>query len=308
MKFLLTAFLCLLSVSAFARFDLEYSRTGSESNYSNIVSLGYSLNTFIDEESSEVGLNHYFGYVFSDGYSLSSLNASLADFEILTKTHELSYAMTFSEALTLTLNSGFSQYNEKESRSDSFGAGLYYQFEKVQIGFDYSETLYKQLKQVVILTVDITDRFKFKQKTQSLYIDYQWTENFLVKLSAASYSYQTYGNVTDLDSFSTTATGVVLLNAAGPSMAEQSLSQVKSSVDLGLLYNFSDNWLLDVGLQSSTDQLSPNSKTTGLSLGIEYTDSLSSFDYSLNANLTGSKTENVDGNSFSSLFGVGISF
>ena len=306
MKFIITVFACLISVTAFARVDLEYSRTSSETNYSNILSLGYSLNTQVDAESLEVGLNHYFGYVYSDGYSVSNLNANLADFEILTKTHELNYAMTFSEALTLTMSAGFSQYNENEARSDSFGAGLYYQFEKLQIGFDYSETLYKQVKQVI--NSNITDQYKFKQKAHSLYFDYQWTEIFLVKLTAATYSYQTYGNVTDLDSFSTTATGVVLLTAAGPSMAEQSLSQIKNSVDLGFLYNFSDSWLLDFGLQSSTDQLSPNSKTTGLSFGIEYTDSLSSFDYSLSANVTGSKTENVDGNSVSGLFGAGFSF
>lgn len=308
MKAIVFALISLISLTALARYDVEYSRTGSETNYSNILSMGYSLNTLVDAETEIVGLNHYIGYVYSDGYSVSNLNANLADFEILTKTHELSYAMTFSESLTLSFNAGYSQYNQTESRSDSLGVGIYYQFEKVQIGFDYGENFYKQVKQVTLLAQDITDRVRFKQKAYSLYLDYQWTETFLVKLSAATYAYQTYGNVSDLDSFSTTATGVAFLTAAGPSMAEQSLSQSKNSIDLGFLYNFSDKWLLDLSLQNSTDQLSPNSKTTGVGLGVEYTDSLTSFDYTLNASVTGSKTENIDGNSFSGLLGIGFSF
>lgn len=308
MKLIIVALACLVSLNAFARFDVEYSRTGSESNFSNIVSLGYSLNTYVDAETEEVGLNHYFGYVYSDGLSVSNLNANLSDFEIITKNHELSYAMTFSESLTLTFSGGVSQFNDSEARADSLGAGLYYQFEKVQIGYDYGETLYKQVKKVTILAQDVTDRAKFKQKVHSLYFDYQWTESFLLKLIAASYAYQTYGNIADMDSFSNTATSVVFLNAAGPSIAEQSYGQIKNSLDLGFLYNFSDNWLLDLGLQSSTDQISPNSKTTGLSLGLEYTDSLSDFDYAITGSVTGSKTENYDGTSYSGLFGISFSF
>jgi hypothetical protein len=308
MKFIIISFVSLLSVSAFARFDLNYSRTGSESNFSNIVSLGYSLNTLVDEESSEVGLNHYLGYVFSDGYSLSSLNASLSDFEILTKTHELSYSMTFSEALTLTMNSGFSQYNDKESRSDSFGVGVYYQFEKTQVGYDYGESLFKQLKQAIVLTQDVTERARFKQKVHSIYIDYQWTENFLVKFAAASYSYQLFGNVADMDALTTAVTLIPFLNTGGPSLAEQSYGQIKNSTDLGFLYNFSDNWLFELGLQSSTEQLVSNAKTNGASIGLEYTNSINSMDYTISGSLTSSKTENVDGNSVSALFGAGISF
>ena len=297
-----------MSTVAFARVDIEYSRTGSETNYSNIISLGYSLNSFVDEKTENIGLNSYIGYVYSDALSVSNLNANLADFEIMSKSHELSYSMTFSETLTLSFSGGISQYNGQEARSDSLGLGIYYQFEKMQIGYDYEENLYKQVKSVVILTQDITDRVRFKQKAQSFYLDYQWTETFLVKLLASTYSYQTYGNVADMDSFSSTATGVVFLNAAGPSMAEQSYAQIKNSLDLGFLYNFSDQWLLDLGLQRSTDQLAPNPSTTALSLGVEYTSSLDDFDYSITGSATGSKTENVDGNSFTGLFAISISF
>ena len=297
-----------MSTAVFARVDIEYSRTGSETNYSNIISLGYSLNSFVNDKTDNIGLNSYIGYVYSDALSVSNLNANLADFEIVTKSHELSYSMTFSEALTLSFSGGTSQYNGQEARSDSLGLGMYYQFEKMQIGYDYEENLYKQVKSVVILAQDITDRVRFKQKAHSFYLDYQWSETFLVKLLAATYSYQTYGNVADMDSFSNTATGVVFLNAAGPSMAEQSYAQIKNSLDLGFLYNFSDQWLLDLGLQRSTDQLAPNASTTALSLGIEYTSSLDYFDYSITGSATGSKTENVDGNSFTGLFAISISF
>ena len=304
----LVLLLSFMSTVAFARVDIEYSRTGSETNYSNIISLGYSLNSFVDEKTENIGLNSYIGYVYSDALSVSNLNANLADFEIMSKSHELSYSMTFSETLTLSFSGGISQYNGQEARSDSLGLGIYYQFEKMQIGYDYEENLYKQVKSVVILTQDITDRVRFKQKAQSFYLDYQWTETFLVKLLASTYSYQTYGNVADMDSFSSTATGVVFLNAAGPSMAEQSYAQIKNSLDLGFLYNFSDQWLLDLGLQRSTDQLAPNPSTTALSLGVEYTSSLDDFDYSITGSATGSKTENVDGNSFTGLFAISISF
>lgn len=308
MKLILGLFVCLISFSVFARVDVELSRAGSETNFSNILSVGYSLNTYVDAETEEVGLNHYFGYVYSDGLSVSSLNANLSDFEILAKSHELSYSMTFSEALTVNFSGGFSDYNQAEARSEFLGLGLYYQFEKIQIGYGYSENFYKQIKKVTILAQDITDRIRFKQKMHMLYLDYQWTETLLLKLTAATYSYQTYGNVSDLDSFSNTATGVVFLAAAGPSMAEQSLSQIKSSLDLGFLYNFSENWLLDTGLQSFVDQLTPNTRTNAVSLAVVYANTFSSFDYTLTGSLTSLKTENVEGNSFSGLLGLSFSF
>jgi hypothetical protein len=308
MRILLFVFTYLLSLSSFARFDVEYSRTGSETNYSNILSLGYSLNTYVDEETEEVGLNHYIGYVYSDGLSVTNLNANLSDFEILSKSHELSYSMTFSEAFTLSLSGGLTQLNGAEARADSLGAGLYYQFEKIQIGFDYTETLYKQLKQATILTVDVTANAKFKQKMQSLYFDYQWTESFLVKLNLAGYSYQTFGSVTDMDDFTNKATIVGFLNTGGPSIADQAYAQIKNSADLGFLYNFSDNWLLEIGLQSSTDQLAPNSKTNGASLGLEYTNSINTINYTITGSVTGSKTENLDGSSYTGLLGLGFSF
>ena len=300
---------------AFASLDAEYSRSGSGENFSNNLSLGLNFESFVDEKTERVGLSSSIGYSYTNSNALVSLVTTSPDFQISSNSHDLNFTATFLEKFSINLNAGITDYNNNESRSQSAGVGLYYQFSKVQVGIGYGTADYYQVKPVILTlgNTDITDRMKFRQVMSGFYLDWQVTEFFMMKLNSAYYKYEIPNapNISTLDQFSNFMTSGVtnVLSLSGGSWASEIQNQPAASTDLAFLYNFSENWLVEFSLGNSRDQLSPQSPTNSIGIGFEYSNEIADFgQLRIFGSVEGSKTKDIDQNFITGTAGLGISF
>lgn len=289
-----------------ARTDLGYQRSGGADSVSNRVSVGFSIDTWVNAETDVVGLNHYLNYSYSNEKTRVNLNPAVNDFDITASTHDLSYSLFILEHLTLTGQYSYTQHNNSEALTTQYSGSLYYQFTSLQLGIISSTSQSKQNKDVIILNQNVRDQIKFYQKSITYYIDYQWSDYFLTKLSHTAHRYDE-----NLNNYNTLLTGTVFLERAGPSMAYEVQSQIEYSTDLDLLYSINDNWSVDLGLAQSKDQISPYTHVNSASLNLRYEAQikpLSTQKYSVEGTVYYSKADDDSAAGTSAALGIGYSF
>lgn len=287
-----------------ARVDGDISRSGSGSNFTNTASIGYSYDAYVSK-NEVVGLNNYLQYSYSNSKSVINLNANLSDFEIVTNAHDLNYSISFYEKLTLAAGYSILDYNEKEAVSQQSSVGLYAQLGKLQLGFVLGSSQSKQLKEVNILNRDVKDQIKFNQKWAQYYLDYQFIDDLLIKLTGTYYSYDE-----DLNSAYTTLSSILLLDRAGPSMAYETQQQIKNSASLGMVYSLNENWLLEATMSRSQDYLVPEALTSGVEMNLTYENYFADDEasYKLYLGASSFRTEGVEGTESTLSGGLGFSY
>lgn len=304
MKYFLPIFGCLfLFCKANARIDIEINRSGSGSAYTNELSVGYSLDSLIDEESGLTGLSHYLQYGYSNSKSVVNLNSNLADFEFNDISHDLNYSSTFYEKLTVSLGYSYTNLNKSQAKVEQNYVGLYYQFDSFQIGASTSKSTTQQLDDLIILNQNYKNQAQYKTNSNTFYLDYQIIPSLIVRLSTTQYSY-----TENLDNFNTLLTGQVFLQRGSAALANEIQAQIKSSSTLGLTYTINDYWLLDTAISQSQDYLSPQEKTNTGQITLNFEDVLSDEStYSIFGSIYSSKSDSSS-TSHSGSLGLGVSF
>lgn len=285
-----------------AEFGIELNRSGADSSYTNGISLNYSLDSFMDNETEKVGLGHSWNYTFTNTQSIQNLNTNLPDFTIKNMGHDFSYDLVFLEALTLSLGYSYESFNDNEAVRTGYTTGLYYQLGDFQIGYLATNADTVQKKQVIVLQ-DLTDQIRFNQKSSTYYLSARWVQSFATSLSYTTYTYDK-----NLDNFYTILTTVAVLNRSGPSVASEVASQLKKSTDLNFSYNLSESWLINLGVGVSEDYLAPSSKTNNATMGVEYELESNDVYYRVFASANASKPSDDNQASLTGSFGVGVSF
>lgn len=271
---------------------IELSRDLSATSKGNNLSLNYSPS-----------LNHSFLYDFSNSVTEINLNSALADFEIKEMTHRLGYDLTAWDALTLSLKYSVTNFNTDEARQKTGSIGLYYQFGDLQLGGVASSALTYQVQQVVILGTDYTDEIYFNRNSSSVYLSYAWTKNLVTAINYTQYSYDK-----NLDNRYALLTTQPFLNRGAGAVANEIGSQLKNSFDFDIALFLSRNWLMNIGVGSAQEYLSPSAKSNNISLGIEYEKALESVAYRIFGMLDVAKTPDIEGTSNSGQMGFGLAF
>lgn len=304
--FFAVTLLFFATLAAEARTDLSYQRSGGADSVSHHVSVGFSIDTWVNPDTEVVGLNHYLNYNYSSSKNQVNLNPAANDFDITATTHDLSYSLFIFEHLTLGGQYSLTQHNNSEALTTQYSGSLYYQFTSLQLGIISSTSQSKENKDVIVLNQNIRDQIKFNQKSITYYVDYQWSDSILTKLSHTTHHYDE-----NLNSFNTLLTSTVFLDRAGPSMAYEVQSQIEYSTDFDLLYSFNDNWSSDLGLSQSKDQISPYTHVNAASVNVRYEAQLkplSTQKYSVDGTIYYSKADDDSAAAVSAAFGIGYSF
>lgn len=293
----------LLSQTLLAGAGIEISRDLSATSKGNNLSLDFTLDSFEDTETGSFGLSNRLAYDFSDSVATVNLNSALSDFEIISITHRLGYDVTINEDLTFAFKIGRTTFNSDEARQDVFSGGLYYQLWGFQIGYVASNTDTYQVRPVVILSTDYTDSIRYNRKSGSYYLSYNWTKNFSTSVNYTQYQYDK-----NLDNSYALLSTQPFLNRGGSAVANDVGSQLKNSLDLNLTYLLTPRLLLNFGIGTAQEYLSPSAKSNDASLGLDYEITIYDFNYRVFGILNVSKAEGVEGTSNSGQVGIGFSF
>lgn len=304
MKKVFSAIFCfLIFTNAHARVDIEIGRSGSGSINTSELSIGYSLDTLVDEKSEVVGLNHYLQYGYSNTKSAVNLNSNLADFEFNDSSHDLNYSLLFFEKLSVSLGYGFTNLNNSQSQIEQNYISLYYQFESWQLGVSSSRSTTKQLADIIIVNQNYKNQAQYNTNSNTLYLDYQINQDLIIKFSTTQYSF-----TENLENFNTLLTAQLFLQRGSAAIANEIQGQVKSSNLLGLTYSINDYWLIDTSVSQSQDLLNPQEKTNTGQITLNFEDTLlQDSTYSIFGSVYSSKSDSSSA-SYSGSVGLGVSF
>ncbi|MBY0554540.1 hypothetical protein K2P97_08425 [bacterium] len=303
-KILLAIFSIFIFAKAHARIDIEMSRSGSaNTSNTNEFSIGYSLDSYVDENSEVVGLNHYLQYGYSNTKTVVNLNSNLADFEFNDPSHNLNYNLLFFEKLSVSFGYGYTNLNNSQAQVEQNYISLYYQFESWQFGASFSKSTTKQLSDIIIINQNYKNQAQYNTNSNTLYLDYQVNQDLIVKLSTTQYSF-----TENLENFNTLLTAQAFLQRGSAAIANEIQGQIKSSNLIGLTYSINDYWLIDASASQSQDLLNPQEKTNTGQITLNFEDTLlQDSTYSIFGSIYSSKSDSSS-TSYSGSFGFGVSF
>ena len=290
-------------MAAAAKVSLDYFGNSGSGAFTNNVNLGYSVDAFVDKDET-VGWRNDFDVGYLDSSIKAQLNSAMSEFELSTKSYDVSYRTEIYERFIFTLRGHSDDFNAGQASAVgySYGAGFRISGLRVLVTAEKNET--KQISQVIVLTKDVTSQMKFNSKSTSVEIGYQWTDWLYTKLSGTNYEYDE-----NLDNYAALFSTVPFLNRGSAGLLNEIQGQIKSSVNLDISFSIGNDWLLQLGVGQVTDQLSPRDKTNSYGLNLEYDLQFGGGSLlRINAGYQGGHTPATQDKSSSANFGLGMDF